>query len=484
MMSNPSVVCQQCKEPLQLDASLVDLAPSAYDTIIASLPPRSSSTHLRHATDAEKVGQPSAPSSVREVWRKSKGSPSSAASLSPKTQGKQPQNSTMSPHDSFVLLQDSVVHHTPSISTPSRSKKGSIKAKSSANSTSVSRPPETVVPNSPLSHHLRSTVRLFNLISSRTDIDHPLCTECTQVLLTSLQRQLDETKKERDGYIAFEKEVRKERERESQGLTKEEAEKKIEKLKLDEQLAVEQLKEAEKERLQLDEELRVLEQEEKQLELDEANFWRNHNDNILSVDQKNMQLATLRAAYAADSAVLEKLERTNVYNDAFCIGHDGVFGTINGLRLGRVPGVPVEWAEINAAWGQTLLLLHTIARKLDYKFENYRLVPMGSFSRIERTSGDKASYELYGSGHLGRLLHNRRFDFGMVAFIDCLKCLTDYIKSQDPSVDFPHLISKDKIGDVSIKLQFNQEEAWTRSLRHVLLALKICLKWATNGVNG
>jgi beclin len=76
-----------------------------------------------------------------------------------------------------------------------------------------------------------------------------------------------------------------------------------------------------------------------------------------------------------------------VYNDAFCIGHDGVFGTINGLRLGRVPGVQVrrpvvllwesinteqvEWAEINAAWGQTLLLLYTIARKLDYTFDSY-----------------------------------------------------------------------------------------------------------------
>lgn len=49
----------------------------------------------------------------------------------------------------------------------------------------------------------------------------------------------------------------------------------------------------------------------------------------------------MRAAYAADYAAYEKLERTNVYNDAFCIGHDGVFGTINGLRLGRVPGIPV-----------------------------------------------------------------------------------------------------------------------------------------------
>lgn len=66
---------------------------------------------------------------------------------------------------------------------------------------------------------------------------------------------------------------------------------------------------------------------------------------------------------------------------------------------------------------------------------------MGSFSRIERTiPTDKATYELYGSGdlHLGRLLHNRRFDFAMVAFLDCLKQLIDYVRSQDPHVDFPH----------------------------------------------
>lgn len=65
---------------------------------------------------------------------------------------------------------------------------------------------------------------------------------------------------------------------------------------------------------------------------------------------------------------------------------------------------------------------------------------MGSFSRIEKTTGDKASYELYGSGdlHFGRLLHNRRFDIAMVAFLDCLKHLMDHIKAQDSSIDFPH----------------------------------------------
>ena len=123
---------------------------------------------------------------------------------------------------------------------------------------------------SPLSHHIRSTARLFNFLSTRTEIDHPLCAECTQILLTNLQRQLDETKKERDGYIAFEKEVRKERERESQGPSKEETEKKIEKLKQEEAFAVEQLEEAEREREQLDFELRQLEINEKALEVEEA----------------------------------------------------------------------------------------------------------------------------------------------------------------------------------------------------------------------
>lgn len=122
-------------------------------------------------------------------------------------------------------------------------------------------------------------------------------------------------------------------------------------------------------------------------------------------------LTSLEHAHAANTLELSKLSRTNVYNDAFCIGHDGVFGTINGLRLGRVPNVPVELSEINAAWGMTVLLLNTIARKVGFSFERYaywscpshqtygssfswKLVPMGSFSKIERIGGDKASYEL------------------------------------------------------------------------------------------
>ena len=92
------------------------------------------------------------------------------------------------------------------------------------------------------------------------------------MLLTSLSRQLDETKKERDGYIAFEKEVRKEKEREKDGLTSQEAEKRIAKLAQEEKAAIAQLREAEKEREQLEAELKALELEEKALEEEEAEF--------------------------------------------------------------------------------------------------------------------------------------------------------------------------------------------------------------------
>ena len=185
----------------------MDLAPSAYDMIVASLP-QSNSNYAHKPSDAEQLAH--LPAHVKSAWERSKQTTSS-----------------------FELQ------------------------------------PDTPNPT-PISHHLRSTLRLFNHLSTRTEIDHPLCAECTLILLTSLQRQLDETKKERDGYIAFEKEVKKEKEKDGQGMSREEAEKKIEKLKVEEKVATENLKEAEREREKYDKELKALEEEEKALEEEEA----------------------------------------------------------------------------------------------------------------------------------------------------------------------------------------------------------------------
>jgi len=80
---------------------------------------------------------------------------------------------------------------------------------------------------------------------------------------------------------------------------------------------------------------------------------------------------------------LERLEKTNALNATFHIWHSGHFGTINTFRLGRLPSEPVDWNEINAAWGQTALLLNSLARKINFKFSNYQIVPFGNNSYIK-----------------------------------------------------------------------------------------------------
>ena len=105
-------------------------------------------------------------------------------------------------------------------------------------------------------------------------------------------------------------------------------------------------------------------------------------------------------------AQLIALKKTNVYDDTFHISHDGHFGTINGFRLGRLPSMPVDWQEVNAALGQVVLLLHTLQQRQGvFSFKNHILKPMGSFSKIAKRDDPSALYELYGSNDygLGRL---------------------------------------------------------------------------------
>jgi beclin 1 len=74
---------------------------------------------------------------------------------------------------------------------------------------------------------------------------------------------------------------------------------------------------------------------------------------------------------------------------------------------------------------------------------------------------------------------NRRFDHAMVSVLNCLKQLTDYAEEKDKSLRLPYRISKDKIGDLSIRLQFNQDELWTKALRYMLINMKWILVFAS-----
>jgi beclin len=389
----------------------------------------------------------------------------------------------------------------------------------------------------PLSWEAKRTENLFSILSSHSDIDHPICTECTSLLLVSFSARLASATRERDAYNSFLKSLQANSPSNLTAAEVEEAERELSETLEKEHAAFQELQQLEDEKRALEVEINELEEESQALELEEQEFWASRNEFDDEMHDLITNLTSLQQKYTHDQQQLERLQRTNVYNDTFCIGHDGQFVTINGLRLGRLPSQHVEWAEINAAWGQTLLLLATVAEKLNFTFRGYRLRPLGSTSRIEKyewpqqapdptarqvgnaTARDirqlssspsnapkVTSLDLFSSGDmpLGRVFYHRRFDAGMVAFLDCLSQLGDHLEKTStfaqsdtrpssrnntarPRV-LPYPIHGDKIGDpatgqaVSIKLGagFQQDENWTKACKYALTCCKFLLAHVSN----
>ncbi|CAI2726902.1 unnamed protein product [Schistosoma spindalis] len=152
-------------------------------------------------------------------------------------------------------------------------------------------------------------------------------------------------------------------------------------------------------------------------ELDRATTQYNDQKLALIEAEEEMQCLESRLSYARNH--LHRLQRTNVLNIAFPIWYDGHIGVINGLHLGRLPNRPVGWEEINAAWGQCALLLQCIGKKLNYTFQNHRIVPMGSQSKMVQLSISKEFPLYYTTGGM-RLLSAGKFDTAMINFLDCL----------------------------------------------------------------
>ncbi len=124
-------------------------------------------------------------------------------------------------------------------------------------------------------------------------------------------------------------------------------------------------------------EVSSLESESARLSSLESSFWHEYSAYSLSSSELVEEQSCIQDLIRSSAESLDRLKRTNVFDDAFHISHDGHFATINGFRLGRLPSQPVEWAEISAALGQALLLLATMARQSDYKFQ--KCVPRAFF---------------------------------------------------------------------------------------------------------
>jgi len=244
-------------------------------------------------------------------------------------------------------------------------------------------------PRASLSHRLKIASRLFDAMTEKTQVNHPLCSDCTEQLQERMEQRANELQDEIDNHKKFKQQLDSTSKADVAKLELE-----VKALKIKEDQSMDTLKELAAKKKTLETERDALEAESNELDALEASLWMDW-DNLQS-QMKEYDLERESMDLRIDHAVkwLERLQKSNVYNDAFRIGHDGQFGTINGFRLGRLPNHPVDWTEINAALGQAMLLLYTLAKRINLKFSTYKLVPNGSFSRIEKLD-DNLVLELY-----------------------------------------------------------------------------------------
>lgn len=501
--------CQKCRGPLRVDGSLEDLNPAAYDLLVGSSclslllptqadreiasssqhPPRNPlSARPPHPQDRhrkatyEKASQNIGPAMFKRV------APVAGAH----------RDSSMS----FIYLTESqVTQPNPPRADPTSNPISPRSAQGDA-------PGGKESPRGgglPSGFGLERVNKLFEMLSARSDVDHPICVECTEMLVEGLQKKLESSARERDAYVGFLKQAQANQPRAEDVEAGEQARENAQRQETD---AMQELLDLEKEKAEVDREILALEDEARELDLKEEEFWRERNAFTAKLSDFQNERDSLNSKYDHDSRLLEKLQRSNVYNDTFCISHDGTFATINGLRLGRLSNKPVDWPEINAAWGHALLLLVTVAEKLDYRFDGFEPEPMGSTSRIVRfelpsptasrlggVGGQRNGpppapkrhvLELYSAGDLplGLTFMHRKFDNAMVAFLELVRQLGAFVHRQTAAeghaLTLPYKIEGDWIHDVSIKLGIAQDDGWTKACKLTLTCCKFLLAHASN----
>ncbi|XP_049614170.1 beclin-1 isoform X1 [Syngnathus scovelli] len=334
-----------------------------------------------------------------------------------------------------------------------------------------------------LSRRLKVTSDLFDIMSGQTDVDHPLCEECTDTLLDHLDTQLNITENECQNYKQCLELLSQLPVEDEETLLGE-----LEHLKEEEAALVQQLEAVEEQRAAVAQELTQSRGQAQQLETEELQYQKEYSEFKRQQLELDDELKSVDNQMRYCQIQLDRLKKTNVFNATFHIWHSGQFGTINNFRLGRLPSVPVEWNEINAAWGQTVLLLHALANKMGLRFQRYRLVPYGNHSYLESLIDKSKELPLYCSGGL-RFFWDNKFDHAMVAFLDCVQQFKDEVEKGDTGFCLPYRmdVEKGKIedtggsgGSYSIKTQFNSEEQWTKALKFMLTNLKWGLAWVTS----
>ncbi|CAI0410078.1 unnamed protein product [Linum tenue] len=326
--------------------------------------------------------------------------------------------------------------------------------------------------------------RAFEIATTQTQVEQPLCLECMRVLSDKLDKEVEDVNRDIEAYEACLQRLEGET-----GDVLSEADFLKEKLKIEEEERKLEatISEIEKQNAEVNAELEELELKSGRFKELEERYWQEFNNFQFQLISYQEERDAILAKTEVSQAHLELLKQTSVLSDAFPIYHDGDFGTINNFRLGRLPKIPVEWDEINAAWGQACLLLHTMCQYFKPKFPYHiKMIPMGSYPRIMDSNNN--SYDLFGPVNL---FWSTRYDKAMILYLTCLKDFADfaYLKDQENNIPpesrfkLPYKIENDKVEGHSIAQSFNKPENWTKACKYTVCNLKWALYWFIGNTN-
>lgn len=188
--------------------------------------------------------------------------------------------------------------------------------------------------------------------------------------------------------------------------------------------------------------------------------------------EKNKQFVMNKYRYYESE--IKQFSNMSLIDSIFSITCYDKYGVINGARLGF--GSSIIYDEINAGLGYIVFLVSIVAKKFNYEFKNYELVPMGNYSKIISKKKNSA-LELNTSGT--SKFSTEKFNEALVNFLDAVKELDDYLvlngkistyNYEDGDINIK--IGNAEINGYSIKYDYNHQENWSQCMKLLLILLK------------
>lgn len=173
-----------------------------------------------------------------------------------------------------------------------------------------------------LNYKLQVSSRLFDILSDQSDVEHPLCEECSDFVMDQMDRKLrlleDEYKEYRNLLDTLESRKQSEDpDKEAQTISKLQEE--VDRLQLEESDLLRQLEELGEEQKSVEKDVEQHELELARISQEENKYWQEYNNLKRTFNACDDELQSVNNQLRYSQAQLDKLKRTNAFNATFHI---------------------------------------------------------------------------------------------------------------------------------------------------------------------